>query len=92
MANILSDRTKNIDRTAKQLAIDFKRSDIKTVRTGESQPPRTSGVMWGNPGKFNFGTIRSVAGEPVGVKPPRGLQGPRVGSYIADHENLKIKK
>lgn len=93
MANILSDRTKNIDKTARQLAMDFKRSDIKTVRTGQAQPsPRTSGVLWGNPATYNFNTIRSVGGESVGAAPPRGLPGPRVGSYVADHENLKIKK
>jgi hypothetical protein len=98
MAGIIHDRTKQIDRTVRQLAMDFKRSDIKSTRQGEAQPglaKQGSGVIWGNPA--NMGGVRiapPVGGEPVGIRPSQvgNFSGPRIGSYIADHENLKLKK
>jgi hypothetical protein len=38
--------------------------------------------------------IRSVAGESVGINPKDvgNLTGPKAASYIADHENLTLKK
>ena len=103
-----SDRSKNIDKTTRQLAMDFSMSDIKTVREGERQPqrfqpkvdknapPRPTGVMWGNPNSIGQYGLRSVAGENVnGLAALREngaqLTRPKAASYIADHENLKIK-
>lgn len=103
-----SDRSKGIDKTSRQLAIDFNMSDIKTVREGERQPPRfapkvetnapprPNGVMWGNPTSIGQYGLRSVAGESVNGLAALRDQGaqltrPRAASYIADHENLKIK-
>ena len=103
-----SDRSKGIDKTSRQLAMDFNMSDIKTVGEGERQPPRfqqpkqpdrphmQNGVMWANPTSVGQYGIRSVAGESVnGLAALREsgaqLTKPRAASYIADHENLKIK-
>ena len=38
--------------------------------------------------------VQSIHGEPVGINPKEtgNLTGPRAASYIADHENLAIKK
>lgn len=72
-----SDRSKNIDKTSNQLALDYKMSDIKTVREGEAQPrrfadpkpepqqQRPTGVMWGNPKSIANYNLRSVQGESV---------------------------
>lgn len=97
MVGIISDRTKRIDKTAKQLAKDFKRSDIKSARRGEAQPSeqRGQGVIWADP--KNLGGLNitpSIAGQPVGINPHAvgNLSGPRIGSYFADHQNLKLKK
>lgn len=103
-----SERSKGIDKTSKQLAMDFGMSDIKTVKEGERQPPRfqppkqpdapprPNGVMWGNPTSIGQYGLRSVAGESVNGLAALRDQGaqltrPRAASYIADHENLKIK-
>lgn len=97
MVGIISDRTKRIDKTARKLAKDFKRSDIKSVRTGEAQPSeqRGSGVIWGDPKKLSSLNITpSIGGQPVGINPHGvgNLTGPRIGSFFADHQNLRIKK
>ncbi|MDE2020555.1 MAG: hypothetical protein KGJ13_09490 [Patescibacteria group bacterium] len=98
MAGIIHDRTKGIDRTLKQLAIDFKRSDIKSTRQGEAQPgiaKSNSGVIWADPKSIgNVKIAPPVHGERVGVSPRQvgNFSGPRIGSYIADHENLKLKR
>jgi hypothetical protein len=67
--SLKSDRTKNIDKTARMLAHDFRASDIKTTREGEHQEnfflkngaqtqqaaEHSSPVMWGNAGdQFNL--------------------------------------
>jgi len=57
-------------------------------------------VFWGGKGGMNMGSIlggnqfRSVAGESVGFNPKSAgnLTGPKAASYIADHENLTVKK
>lgn len=100
MANIISTRTKSIDRTLRQLAGDFRRSDIKSVKVGEAQPaphkepPPGSGVLWKNPAEL--GTMKitpSIKGQPTGMQPSNlKLSGPQTGSYMADHEKLKIDK
>ncbi|MDE2020218.1 MAG: hypothetical protein KGJ13_07785 [Patescibacteria group bacterium] len=97
MANIIHQKTKNIDKTLKKLAKDFKRSDIKSVRRGEAQPSeqRGSGVIWADPKTMGGVKIAPpIAGEPIGINPHNvgNLSGPRIGSYIADHQNLKIRK
>lgn len=98
----VSDRTKGSDKTLKQLALDFKMSDIKSKKEGEAQPPRFAkpdnpfAPRWGNPSNLGGFNLSSVAGEPVsGIQAVKGesrLSGPRIGSYIADHQNLKIDK
>jgi len=100
----MSDRTKGSDKTLKQLALDFKMSDVKSVKEGEAQPPRFANKppdnpfapRWGNPGDLGGFNLRSVAGEQVsGIQAVKGetrLSGPRIGSYVADHQNLKIDK
>ena len=72
-----SNRTKGIDKTTNQLALDYKMSDIKTVKEGEAQPPRLAnqapnpqadrptGVMWGNPKSITNYNLRSVNGEQI---------------------------
>ena len=70
--------------------------------TRNNQPPprqQPNGVIWGGGGAYNMASVmsgqavRSVRGESVGFNPKDAgnLQGPRPASYIADHENLKIK-
>lgn len=57
-------------------------------------------VIWGGAGGMNMGAAlsgqiaRSVRGEAVSVNPKSvgDLTGPRVASYMKDHENLKIQK
>ena len=58
-----------------------------------------SGVLWGNGGNISMksvlgGQFKSVAGESVGINPKAAgdLQGPRAASYVADHENLQVKR
>lgn len=96
-----SDTTKHNDRTLSQLALDFKMGDIKSTKEGEAQPPRFAkqnnpfAPRWGSPGELGQYNLNSVAGESVsGINAVKqsgaNLTGPKVGSYIADHENLKI--
>ena len=96
-----SDTTKHNDSTLKKLASDFKMTDIKSTREGEAQPPRHAlqnnpfAPRWGSPGDFGGFNLRPVAGENVsgiGALKESGakLSGPKTGSYIADHQNLKI--
>lgn len=101
---MMSDRTKGSDKTVKQLAMDFNMSDVKSVREGEAQPPRFANKQpdnpfaprWGSPGDLSGFNLSSVRGESVSglnaVKQGANLSGPKIGSYIADHQNLQIKK
>jgi hypothetical protein len=100
----MSDRTKGSDKTVRQLAMDFNMSDVKSVREGEAQPPRFANKKpdnpfaprWGSPGDLSGFNLNPVAGETVSgigaLKQDARLTGPKVGSYIADHQNLQIKK
>ena len=100
----MSDRTKGSDKTVRQLAMDFNMSDVKSVREGEAQPPRFANKKpdnpfaprWGSPGDLSGFNLNPVAGETVSgiwaLKQDAKLSGPKVGSYIADHQNLQIKK
>lgn len=67
-----SDRTKSTDRTVKQLAQDFKMTDIKSTREGESQtgyhtrnnakpaePRPGDSAMWGGSGGMNIPALLS---------------------------------
>ena len=65
----------------------------------EQQTRPGSGVLWGNGGNISMksvlgGQFKSVAGESVGINPKAAgdLQGPRAASYVADHENLQVKR
>ena len=99
--SVKSEGTKHNDRTLNQLALDFKMSDIKPARVCEAQPPRYAqpsnpfAPRWGSPAELGQYNLRPVADESVsGIAAVKGsgapLSGPKVGSYIADHENLKI--
>jgi hypothetical protein len=100
---VKSDSTKHNDRTLNQLALDFKMGDIKSTREGEAQPPRHAkpnnpfAPRWGSPGDIGGYNLNSINGEAVsGMQAVKqsgaNLSGPKIGSYIADHENLKIQK
>jgi hypothetical protein len=122
---LVSDKTRRNDKNLKQLAIDFKMSDIKSTREGEHQSgylskygpkelneptpqpdvPRETrpgdNAIWGNgAGNLNMQNIlagkavQSVRGESVSINPKDvgNLTGPKAASYIADHDNLKLKK
>ena len=112
---INSGRTKNIDKTANQLAIDFSMTNIKTAKVGENQEGYYTrknakeqaaeerpgkAAIWGGSPQFDMkGALlgryaKPVRDEQVSVMPSSvgKLQGPRAGSYTADHENLKISK
>jgi hypothetical protein len=64
------------------------------------QPAPRDAVMWGDAGRFSMasvlkgGAVQSVRGEPVGFSPKDAniTRGPKAASYVADHENLQIKK
>jgi hypothetical protein len=64
----------------------------KQTRPGDS-------VIWGSGGNINMksvmgGQFKSVAGESVGINPKAAgdLQGPRAASYMADPDNLQVKR
>jgi hypothetical protein len=75
---VKSDSTKHNDRTLNQLALDFKMGDIKSSDIGG----------------YNLNSINgeAVSGMQAVKQSGANLAGPKVGSYIADHENLKIQK
>ena len=63
------------------------------------QPAPRDSVIWGGDGRYSMGNVlrggavRPVADESVGFNPKQAgnLTGPKTASYIADHEQLKIK-
>ena len=64
----------------------------KETRPGDS-------VIWGGGSNISMksvlgGQFKSVNGESVGINPKAAgdLQGPRAASYMADHENLQVRK
>jgi hypothetical protein len=96
-----SDSTKHNDRTLTNLASDFKMTDIKSTREGEAQPQRFTAPSnpfaprWGSPAELGGYNLNSINGEAVSgmqaVKQSGAqLSGPKIASYVADHENLKI--
>lgn len=64
------------------------------------QPRPGDSVIWGGDGRYSMGNmlrggvVRPVAGESVTFNPKEAgnLTGPKTASYIADHEQLKIKQ
>lgn len=79
-------------------------SQLEKEAREAAQMPREArpgdSAIWGGQGGLNMGNLlkgnmfRSVAGEKVGINPHEAgnLTGPKAASYIADHENLSIKK
>lgn len=64
-----------------------------------NQPRPGDSVIWGGGAGINMksvlgGQFKSVAGESVGINPKSAgdLRGPAPASYVADHENLQVKK
>jgi hypothetical protein len=56
-------------------------------------------VIWGGGSNISMksvlgGQFKSINGESVGINPKAAgdLQGPRAASYMADHENLQVRK
>ena len=97
-----SDRTKASDKQLKQLALEFKMSDIKSTKEGEAQKQAAQpqqnpfAVQWGSPSQLGNYNLQSIRGEHVSgiqaLKQNAELTGPRTASYIADHQNLTIDK
>lgn len=97
-----SDRTKHADTTLRQLASDFKMTDIKSSREGDHQQhallrnkAQNSGVQWGNPSQIGQFNLQSIRGEQVqGLASIRdsGVSLPRLCPAVVmrDHENLKV--
>lgn len=76
-----------------------KQFEEATAAMQQSQPRPGDSVIWGGGGSINMksvlgGQFKSVAGESVGINPKSAgdLRGPAPASYIADHENLQVKK
>ena len=107
--NVMSPSTRSSDQTLKQLAEDFRMTDIKSAKEGEAQtgyftrnnkePRPGDSVIWGGTRQFDLKNVMSgnivkpVRDEPVSFHPSElgKLTGPKTGSYIEDHEGLKIK-
>ena len=87
--------TRNNKTSAKEI-----QKEREAVAQQRREPRPGDAALWGNKSGMNMqqvlrgGAFRSVAGESVGINPKDAgnLTGPRIASYTADHENLKIKK
>jgi hypothetical protein len=74
-----------------------KEAAIASQRPREPRPGDSA--IWGGDSRYSLGNVikggavRSVMGESVGMNPrdAGNLTGPKAASYIADHENLKMK-
>jgi hypothetical protein len=74
-----------------------KEAAIASQRPREPRPGDSA--IWGGDNRYSLGNVikggavRSVMGESVGMNPrdAGNLTGPKAASYIADHENLKMK-
>jgi hypothetical protein len=74
-----------------------KEAAIASQRPREPRPGDSA--IWGGNNHYSLGNVikggavRSVMGESVGMNPrdAGNLTGPKAASYIADHENLKMK-
>ena len=97
--SIRSARTKKADQTLKGLAADYKMTNIKSAREGESQagtfrhggssaPPQPrpgDAVMWGNAGNYSMQSLLSGGG-------PRSVKGEATGFNPKDMGNLSGPK
>lgn len=95
---IVHAQTKNIDKTARQLAADYGMTNIKSTREGEAQkggdPPPGSGVLWGAApgGRMSLDAAikgqlaRPIHGERVGINRSQMgiLPGPAVSKVTPD--------
>ena len=87
--------TRNNKTSAKEI-----QKEREAVAEQRREPRPGDAALWGNKAGMNMsqvlrgGAFRSVAGESVGINPKDAgnLTGPRMASYTADHENLKLSK
>ena len=82
-------RTAGIDKTLNNLASDFKMTDMRSSKEGDSQagfhhhgqsndaPPPGSGVLWGNAGAMNLETLIKGGG-------PKPVRDEKVGIKASD--------
>jgi hypothetical protein len=74
--------------------------EAAAVAEQNRQPRPGDAAIWGGDSRYSMsnvlkgGAVRSVAGESVTFNPKDAgnLTGPKTASYIADHEQLKIKQ
>jgi hypothetical protein len=85
-----------IKRKNKQTA---KQAEMELEAAAQRQPRPGDAALWGSAGGMSLksvvgGQFRPVADEAVSVLPQSvgNLTGPKTASYIADHENLQVKK
>lgn len=96
---IKSGRTKNADKTLRQLATDYNMTNIKSTREGESQagtyrhgntpepkqPRPGDAVMWGNAGNYSMDSLLRGGG-------PQSVKGEATGFNPKDMGNLSGPK
>jgi len=88
----LKRKNKLTDKQFAEASDAIQANNQKQTRPGDS-------VIWGGGGNINMksvmgGQFKSVNGESVGIDPKAAgnLQGPRAASYMADPDNLQVKK
>lgn len=77
----------------------YNRNNSKPEPEAPKEPRSGDQAIWGGDNRFNMGNllkggvVRPVRDEAVGVRPQDvgNLTGPKAGSFIPDHENLKVK-
>ena len=91
-------KKRNNKLTDKQFAEATAAMEHNNKMQQKEQRPGDS-VIWGGGGSISMksimgGQFKSVNGESVGINPKAAgnLTGPAPASYIADHENLTVKK
>ena len=76
-------------------------TDAMQAQSSNNAPQTRPGssVIWGGGGNISMksvmgGQFKSVNGESVGINPKAAgdLQGPRAASYMADPDNLQVKR
>ena len=84
--------------TDKQFAEDTDAMQAQNQQQQKQSRPGDS-VIWGGGGNISMksvmgGQFKSVNGESVGINPKAAgdLQGPRTASYMADPDNLQVKR
>ena len=88
----LKRKNKLTDKQFAEASDAIQANNQKQTRPGDS-------VIWGGGGNINMksvmgGQFKSVNGESVGIDPKAAgnLQGPRAASYMADPDNLQVKR